>query len=123
MVLLCPLDGWDAVGAGVEPVGVVPVDPAEDGPASVGPGRVDPALDALPLERLPERLGHGVVPAHPGPADRRAELPGPEVIEIVVRGVLRAAVGVDDHAGDGLVAARACRAMPSASRTSSVRMW
>ena len=52
------------------------------------------------LSDLPERLGHGVVPAHPGATDRGAELVALAELEVVVRGVLRPAVGVADDAGD-----------------------
>jgi hypothetical protein len=40
-----PLDGWDAVEAGVQPGRVVPVDPAEDRPAGFGAGGEPATLD------------------------------------------------------------------------------
>src|SRR2546423_8059678 len=82
-VLLFPLDGWDAVKAGVQPRRVVPVDPSEHGPAGFGPGGEDSALQAFAFQRFPERLGHGVVPANPRAADRGSQLTGVAELEVV----------------------------------------
>ena len=96
-VLLFPLDGRNAVEAGVKSRGVVPVDPAEDGPAGLGSGGKHSALQAFPLERFPERLGDGVVGADPGPPDRGSQLAGLAELEVVVAGVLRASVGANPN--------------------------
>src|SRR5918996_2813765 len=100
-----PLGGWDALEAGVQPRGVVPVDPPEDRPTGLGARGEDPALNALSLERFPERFGYCIVPTHPGGTGRGAHLAGLAEVEVVVAGVLRAAVGVGDDPGDRTVAA------------------
>lgn len=64
-------DRAGVVEAGVQPATVVDdLDPASDLAAGFGPGWSGTPVVELGFQRGPERLGHRVVPAHPGAAHR-----------------------------------------------------
>ena len=93
-VLLFPFARGEVAEGGVDAVGVVPVDPSEDRSAGFGSGREDASLEAFAFERVPERFGDGVVPAHSGSADRWPHLAIEAEVEVVVGGVLTSATGL-----------------------------
>src|SRR6266508_4956242 len=105
---LCGVVGVDVVGvglvwcavaeAGVEPLGVVAeFDVPGDVLAGVFPGRVGGPVDAFDLHCGVERFGLGVIVADAGASDRPAEPEFGGVFGECLRGVLGAAVGVDDR--------------------------
>ena len=66
-------------------------------PPGVFPGGVDGAVNELVLQRGEERLGHGVIEADPGAADRLAQVERGEDAGELRRCVVAAPVGVEDR--------------------------
>jgi hypothetical protein len=61
------LHGWDVADGGAQAHPVVSgLEPSRHSVLGLSPGGEDPAVIELALERAPEGLGHGVIPAHPG---------------------------------------------------------
>jgi len=89
---------WCSVSqAGVKPTRIVePLDVSDNSTTGMVSGSEHGAMDEFILERAEKRLRHGVVPADPGTSDR-----GPQVVPVekgaeFVRGVLTAAVGMEN---------------------------
>src|SRR5690625_5536095 len=92
-------DRAGVVVAGVQPATVVVyLDPTGDLASGLGPSRPEAAVVELGLQRGPERLGHRVVPAPPGPPHR---LQNPELLAGLAqrrRGVVDSAAGGEAEA-------------------------
>src|SRR5262249_16007435 len=98
---------WHRRGAvserGVEAARVVPaLDPLEHGPVEPGAGRPRAGVDQLALDRREERLRDRVVPALALASHRQHDVMLGGQRREVARGVLAAAVGVEDQPGGRL---------------------
>src|SRR5680860_577642 len=84
----------------VEPFAVVEdLDVVRDREPGGGSGGEGSAVVHLVLQRCEERLGCGVVPAHPGPADTGPDVDAPAVLGEVGRRVLASTGGVEHRTG------------------------
>jgi hypothetical protein len=115
--------GWGSVAeAGVQPLPVVEhFDVVGDGEPGAGPGGERVPVVHLVLQGAEERLGGGVVPADPG-----ASQAGPNLVPGAVPDELGGGVPGAPRSEWNTAPGRTwpcTMAMPSASRTSDVRMW
>src|SRR5215469_7963682 len=99
LVVLFVFGGCLVAEGAVQAGAVVPADVLDDRPSGGSLGGPGLGVDQLAFECGEEALGEGVVPALAGPAEGQDHLVALGELGKLRRGVLAAAVGVEDHPG------------------------